>query len=239
MKSLNHALLFLIITVSTASLRAEPQLTIPEAVFDFGYVPQNSTISHIYWLHSTGTDTLKITEVRPGCGCTKAPLEKTDLAVGDSTRLEIIYSTRTYRGLQSKRPNIESNEGAQSKSIQFKANVYTNPDSTYPLLVKPYKWDISRFGEKERTQLEFDISNISREDLEINLIDSPAGMFKVNLPRKVKAGKTEKGTISLKAEYADKEFEKSVTIELNDASKTRFTIPVKRSIRIPGQAQNQ
>jgi len=70
MKSLNHVLLFLIIAVSTASLRAEPQLTIPEAVFDFGYVPQNSTISHIYWLHSTGTDTLKITEVRPGCGCT-------------------------------------------------------------------------------------------------------------------------------------------------------------------------
>jgi hypothetical protein len=239
MRSLNPVLLLLIITVSTAPLCAEPQLTIPEAAFDFGYVPQNAVISHVFWLHSTGTDTLKITEVRPGCGCTKAPLEKTDLAVGDSTRLEIIYSTRTYRGLQSKRPSIESNEGARSKSIQFKANVYANPDSTYPLLIKPHKWDISRYGEKERAELGFEITNISQNDLEISLIDSPAGMFKINIPRKLKAGKTEKGTISLKAEFVDKEFEKSITLELNDASKTRFTIPVQRKIRIPGQAQTQ
>lgn len=45
---------------------AEPQLSIPDAVFDFGYAPQNSTISHVFWLHSTGTDSLKIIKVSPG-----------------------------------------------------------------------------------------------------------------------------------------------------------------------------
>ncbi len=45
---------------------ADPAMTIPESVFNFGYVPQHSKISHIFWLHSTGTDTLKILKVKPG-----------------------------------------------------------------------------------------------------------------------------------------------------------------------------
>ncbi|RKX22238.1 MAG: hypothetical protein DRP51_02780 [Candidatus Zixiibacteriota bacterium] len=45
---------------------ADPAMTIPESVFDFGYVPQHSKISHVFWLHSTGTDTLKILKVKPG-----------------------------------------------------------------------------------------------------------------------------------------------------------------------------
>ncbi|MCP4704032.1 MAG: DUF1573 domain-containing protein [candidate division Zixibacteria bacterium] len=48
------------------SVLAEPAMTIPESVYDFGYVPQHSKISHIFWLHSTGTDSLKILTVKPG-----------------------------------------------------------------------------------------------------------------------------------------------------------------------------
>ena len=62
--------LILFLLVATAVLwnfvSAEPQLSIPESVFDFGYAPQNSTITHIFWLHSTGTDSLKIIKVSPG-----------------------------------------------------------------------------------------------------------------------------------------------------------------------------
>jgi hypothetical protein len=43
-----------------------PRMTIPETEFDFGYVPQNSPIAHIFWLHSTGDDSLKIMKVSPG-----------------------------------------------------------------------------------------------------------------------------------------------------------------------------
>ena len=62
----------------------------------------------------------------------------------------------------------------------------------------------------------------------------PYGMFQVDLPDKVSAGKIAKGEITLSDEYIDQEFEKSITVEVNDASKSRFTIPVKRVIRVPG-----
>jgi len=43
-----------------------PRLTIPETVFDFGFAPQNATISHKFWLISSGEDTLRILKVVPG-----------------------------------------------------------------------------------------------------------------------------------------------------------------------------
>lgn len=63
--------LALLTTLAVAFLVAgdavgEPQITIPQPQFDFGYAPQGAIISHVFWLYSTGTDTLKIIQVSPG-----------------------------------------------------------------------------------------------------------------------------------------------------------------------------
>jgi hypothetical protein len=54
------------LSVLALSVSAAPQMKMMEDSFDFGYVPQNSKISHIFWLKSVGTDTLKILKVVPG-----------------------------------------------------------------------------------------------------------------------------------------------------------------------------
>ena len=40
-------------------------LTASETIFDFGYAPQNATISHIYWVTNTGSDSLFILNLKP------------------------------------------------------------------------------------------------------------------------------------------------------------------------------
>ena len=54
------------LSVLALSVSAAPQMSLREDSFDFGYVPQNSKISHIFWLKSVGTDSLKILKVVPG-----------------------------------------------------------------------------------------------------------------------------------------------------------------------------
>ncbi len=67
MKRLNLLISFLLLVLlCTGSVFGAPNLTIPVTDFDFGYVPQNSTISHVFWLKSTGDDTLRILSVKPG-----------------------------------------------------------------------------------------------------------------------------------------------------------------------------
>ena len=57
---------FFLVIYGAGSVNAAPRMEIPETVFDFGYVPQHSKISHDFWLISTGDDTLKILKVVPG-----------------------------------------------------------------------------------------------------------------------------------------------------------------------------
>jgi hypothetical protein len=52
--------------VLAAQIQSAPRLILPESEFDFGYVPQNSKISHVFWLKSAGDDSLKILKVVPG-----------------------------------------------------------------------------------------------------------------------------------------------------------------------------
>ncbi|HOP07017.1 MAG TPA: hypothetical protein PLF13_06975 [candidate division Zixibacteria bacterium] len=67
MKQLVTAMaLTLVLLLLVGQVQAGPLLTVPEKSFDFGYVPQNAKISHTFWLHSSGDDTLKIVSVKPG-----------------------------------------------------------------------------------------------------------------------------------------------------------------------------
>ena len=107
------------------------------------------------------------------------------------------------------------------------------------MIFKPYKFDISQYGEKTRKKLEFTITNVTDEKLNIDLIDMPAGMFKLSLPNSIKPGKEAKGEIELFDEFVSEEFEKSITFELTGKETIRFMVPVKRVIRIPGQKANE
>ena len=221
--------IFICMLFSTAF--SAPRMTLSESAFNFGYAPQHSKISHEFWIYSTGDDSLKIINVVPGCSCTKAPLEKKDIAVGDSTKIEIIFSTKSYKSHITKRPKIETNEGQPDKRIQILTNVVSRPDSTFPLVMQPYKLDISQFGEKLRDEIEFKIINVSDQPLELSMVAYPKELFHVILPASVQAGQTITCSLKLNKDAKESEFEKSFTIETSDEDHSRFTIPVKRALR--------
>ncbi len=157
------------------------------------------------------------------------------LAVGDSTDLEIIFKTGKYKTRVSKRPRIETNEGTQNKFVSISSYVVERPDSTFPIVIEPYKIDLSQFSEKVIDRRKFTIVNVSDQNLELSVVSMPDGLFEIRLPESVGPGKKVNGRLQLREDAYDESFEKSVTIEVknaDDESTTRFTIPVKRSIKL-------
>jgi branched-subunit amino acid permease len=65
-KATKAAILAVATLLIVGSSVAAPRLLIKQESFDFGYAPQNSKVSHIFWLYSIGDDTLKILSVKPG-----------------------------------------------------------------------------------------------------------------------------------------------------------------------------
>lgn len=155
------------------------------------------------------------------------------LAVGDSTRLEIIFSTKKYSSRINKSPRIQTNEGPPHKNVSITSLVVKRPDSTYPVVIRPYKLDISQFGEKVRDKMRFSINNVSDEDLTLDLIAVPTELAEIELPEKIKAGQSAEGVLTLRPEALDKAFEKSFTFEVDDDQFSRFTVPIKRQLQNP------
>ncbi|HWR82859.1 MAG TPA: hypothetical protein VN285_06130 [Candidatus Deferrimicrobium sp.] len=157
------------------------------------------------------------------------------LAVGDSTELEIIFDTKAVKGKASKSPSISTNEGPPVKNVRINADVIERPDSTYPIIIDPYKLDLSQFSEKVIDEKEFTITNVSDQPVELTIVSMPRGLFDLKLPDSIKPGKKAKGKLELRKEAYTESIEKSVTIEVSgpdSQTKTRFTLPVKRSLKM-------
>jgi hypothetical protein len=155
-------------------------------------------------------------------------LAKKELAVGDSTQLEIIYSTGKNVGKATKRPTITTNEGPPSRNVTISCDAVRAPDSTYPIVIKPYRLFVSKADTIEIDEAKFTIQNVSDQALGVNIASAPYGYFQLTLPKTLKAGETAECRLKVNREFLSEPFEKSVTLELTDASKTRFTIPVVR-----------
>ena len=93
---------------------------------------------------------------------------------------------------------------------------------------------MSQFSDKVIDNAEFTITNVSEEALDISMIAIANDFFSVELPDQIKPGETISGKIKIDDDYLAKSFNKSFTIELSDQQKSRFTVPIKRTIRTPG-----
>jgi len=164
-------------------------------------------------------------------------LKKKEIAVGDSTELEIIFLTGKRRGLSTKSPTIQTNEGPPKRRVTIKATVVQQPDSTYPIIIKPYRLYVSKAGETDINFANFEITNVSDTDLGVKVAGAPPGYFDVELPETIKSGETAECKLMVRDDHLAEAFEKSITLELTDQAQSRFSVPVIR--RFIGQQNIQ
>lgn len=215
------------------SVFAGPAVEVSPSSFNFGKTIQRSKVSHTFWIKSTGDENLIITDIEPGCGCTKAPIEDTIVAPGDSTALEIILSTKSYRGYLSKRPYFKTNVPNDDKhELRIDAELIPNPEDIGPILSDPPQIDVSQFTEKPRRKAKFKLLNKADKELKLNLIDTAGKKFVVELPASIPANSTVEGTIIVNEDMIETEFEQSFTIMVDDDFATRISIPVQRTFRV-------
>ncbi|MFH0931047.1 MAG: hypothetical protein V1890_03810 [Candidatus Zixiibacteriota bacterium] len=59
-------LIYLLIPVLSEVKAGSPKLNVSEKEWDWGRIPQNSVVSHSFWLKNVGTDTLRSMNVSVG-----------------------------------------------------------------------------------------------------------------------------------------------------------------------------
>lgn len=207
------------------------KIKLDEDSFDFGYTPQKVRVSHIFWVKNTGKDTLEIERARPGCSCTKALVFKRLVPVGDSSPVEIVFSSGYYRGEVKKQPSIKvSDQDSPDHILNYRSYVLYNEDSTYTPMLEFESEMLEIITGQEKDQYEVRVKNVSDQPLKMSLAATDSRALDVTVPtEEIKPGKDAVITVKLvnMDYYKIPGFEKSFTLELSDANHSRYTFPVR------------
>lgn len=220
-------------TAPTITKTSNARLVVPETEFRFGYAPQGAKIAHNYWLKNEGPDSLRLIDVRPGCGCTKAPLKKRVLAAGDSTDVELVFSTGMYSSRTQKSATIVADANQTVPNLSFTAHPMKNLDSLKPFTVTPPLLNLDSLKDAGKSGMaEVRVKNTSDQAINLKLVSSPDKWFTVDVPGgSIAPGADQAITVRFSNDIADTVLNKSFTIEASDTALTRFSVPIQKAQR--------
>lgn len=213
---------FVLVLMLPGMVAAQPKLLIAQEEFDFGYTPEGLPVIHRYWAHNVGTDTLKITKIRPSCGCTSVPLTKNRLAPGDSVSMALKFDTRRFKGKISKTATVETNDTlTTANKLKFTANVglfegimVANPPMVY----------LDTLGKTEQVVM---IKNTSVAPYKISVASPMDEFMHFELSTTELEGKGETAVlIRTTPQTPIGEFNASVTLHFEGPQPQNLTIPV-------------
>ena len=145
-----------------------------ETVKDFGTVNKGQRVTHEFQIRNDGDQILKVTDVRPSCGCTVAEYDKT-VAPGAIGKVKATVDTRNFKGGIAKSVRVFTNDPANPQiDLVIKANVKSQIE------VSPgYARFIAVYGEPQKTSVQTVWSG-DRRDLKILKAESPYSFVDVS-----------------------------------------------------------
>lgn len=93
-----------------------PKVKYDKLKHDFGKINQNTRNAATFTLTNEGGSPLIIRKTKASCGCTASDPKKTTLAPGESTTIEVTYSSGTKSGKQNQTVTVICNDPRQTES---------------------------------------------------------------------------------------------------------------------------
>jgi hypothetical protein len=225
-------------------------------IWDFGSIPKGGVVTHAFNFKNNGTDTLEVTNVKPTCGCTLAPLSNSHIAPGDQASIKATFNTQKFNGRVSKQIYVDSNDPINPYlKVSFSA-IINNPLQT--IVPSPAEADFDTIKAGTPTKIKITITNTDTSPAELVMVEQ-ADAANVNaslstrklapkqsadlvlelspkaMPNQIANAPKTEGAIS--NEVSEKtsptntgEYKTSITIEASNIPGSRFTIPIKAMI---------
>jgi hypothetical protein len=109
-------------------LNNSPRITFTRTEFHGGNVIQGEALNYRFEFRNTGTQPLRIQNVRASCGCTASAPEDSVVAPGASSTITARFDSRGKMGEQHKTVTVVSNDPTQPNVVlHLKCNVIPDP----------------------------------------------------------------------------------------------------------------
>jgi hypothetical protein len=171
------ALLAVAALALSVPLTAQPKLQVPKA-HDWGRViPKANTgeqpkVTAELEFVNMGTEPLVMTEVRPSCGCTSAPLDKDTLAPGEKTLLRVSLNLPQQNGPIEKWITVRTNE-PENQNVHLLA---LRADVQRPIQMSQAYLAFNSVALGDETEAVLSLSTILDEAVAIDLVEHSPGL---------------------------------------------------------------
>lgn len=110
---------------------AEPVSNMPlttvefmEESHNFGEVAEGDKVEHVFKFKNTGSNPLRVNNVKPSCGCTTPDWSKDDIAPGAEGFVKVEFDSKGKRGVQKKSVTVTfENTDPKNKILNFNCEV--------------------------------------------------------------------------------------------------------------------
>ena len=116
----------------------QPQSAADSDLWDFGYMPQKSEVSHTFYLHNSDTSPMKVREIKAGCSCTSISEIDKPVEPGDSAAVIVTFKSGRYRGPVSKTTKVFIDNPLNTiYEFTIKANVIKDDETSGNIKISP------------------------------------------------------------------------------------------------------
>jgi hypothetical protein len=92
-----------------AEALAKTTVEFSETEYNFGMINAGTKVKHTFKVKNTGTSPLKLTNVKPTCGCTASDYTKEEIAPGKEGVISVEFNSSGKMGMQRKGITVTGN----------------------------------------------------------------------------------------------------------------------------------
>lgn len=212
-----------------------------EPDWNFGSIQKGAEVSHNYWFSNNGTEDLVITKIKPTCGCTTTKSKGITVRPGGRGFIDISFNSGRFNNVITKGITVETNDALNPyMELRITATI-NNPLQT--LETAPLEANFKSVLKGQTAELILKLKNVDSTRSVIKFVESPDPNFIKISPGKLTLKPQGIAEIKFTLNTADIDlgpFVSSLTIEAQDKSDSRVTIPIIGTIvdQLPATSEN-
>lgn len=113
---------------------------------DFGVVSDGDSVEYDFWFTNIGTDSAKINQAYPACGCTYPTYTQGKIAPGARGKIHVVFHSKGFGGQSLVKEVIVINNGPE-RYARFKVKVV---NAAFKKEMEDYKKQMEQSNKKKR-----------------------------------------------------------------------------------------
>ncbi|GAM11849.1 hypothetical protein OR1_04167 [Geobacter sp. OR-1] len=216
----------MLLAFTSATAIAAPQINVQRPLHNFGTLVQGKKLDHTFVIKNTGDSPLKISRIRPACGCTAANASSPVVNPGKTSDIKVSFNSSNFFGNVSKTIAVESNDPATPVfTLTLTGNIVEE------ISVKPKQVNLGQVKTDAATTNIVTVENRGNKPLKLTSIKSPMPQLSAKADKTLlKPGESAKITVVVTPRRDDRMLSGYLSISTDNPDKQEIMIPVYGSL---------